>query len=106
MTKDVDQEQHYAIRAWRAADAVVTAGAERYERARHLPRLLPIGPEEIGDTSRLGSRKILLRVARALRAERARGRAGHWTYDMNRHIGLIQAYRAELSGSGGGAPTK
>jgi hypothetical protein len=30
-----------------------------------------------------------------LRVERARGRAGHWTYDLNRHIGLLQAMKAE-----------
>lgn len=34
-------------------------------------------------------------IARALRAERARGRGGHWTYDLNRHIALAQAYTAE-----------
>jgi hypothetical protein len=37
-------------------------------------------------------------LARELRAERALGRAGHWTYDINRHIGLMQAYKAETAG--------
>ena len=35
------------------------------------------------------------RLARALRSERSRGRGGHWTYDLNRHIALSQAYAAE-----------
>ena len=39
---------------------------------------------------------ILVRLRRALRAERSRGRAGHWSYDLNRHIALKQAYEAEI----------
>jgi hypothetical protein len=38
---------------------------------------------------------ILIRLARGLRSERRLGRAGHWTYDVNRHIALAQAFRAE-----------
>jgi hypothetical protein len=38
---------------------------------------------------------IVARLARALRAERQRGRAGHWSYDLNRHIALAQALDAE-----------
>ena len=64
-------------------------------RQRHLPRVLPIGPDELGDLSESGRRSILRRLARALRAERNRGRAGHWTYDLNRHVALAQAYAAE-----------
>ena len=82
-------------RAARSVHAVVAAGAEEYERARHLPRLLPIGPDEIADQRPEARRAILTRLARALRAERNRGRAGHWTYDLNRHIALKQAYLAE-----------
>ncbi len=74
---------------------VITAGAETYERATHLPRLLPLGPAEIADTSTSARRRIVARLARALRAERNRGRAGHWTYDLNRHLALSQAYEAE-----------
>jgi len=36
---------------------------------------------------------VLKELERALRAERAR--AGHWTYDLSRHIGLLVAHRAE-----------
>lgn len=81
-----------------ASEAVartVAAGVERYQRDRHLPRLIPLTPKEIADTRPEARRAILTRLARALRAERNRGRAGHWTYDLNRHIGLRQAYAAE-----------
>jgi hypothetical protein len=46
---------------------------------------------------------VLYRLARALRGERARGRAGHWTYDLDRHFGLIEAYRAERAALEAGA---
>jgi hypothetical protein len=52
-------------------------------------------PAQLADSSPSACRTIVARLARALRAERTRGRAGHWTYDLNRHIGLHQAYRAE-----------
>ena len=82
--------------ASRLSVAIVVDGAiEGYDRARHLPRLIPVGPDDIADDSPAGRRAILARLARALRGERSRGRAGHWTYDLNRHLGLKQAYAAE-----------
>lgn len=36
------------------------------------------------------------RLAKALRTERRLGQAGHWSYDLNRHIALAQSYRLEL----------
>jgi hypothetical protein len=74
---------------------VRAAGSDSYDRSRHLARLLPIGPDEIADESPAARRTILARLSRALRAERNRGRAGHWTYDLNRHLALSQAYAAE-----------
>ncbi len=69
----------------------VAKGSELYDRSR-LSRLIPIdvgalaaGPE--------ATRTVLKRLASALRSERAR--AGHWTYDLNRHLGLLQALSAE-----------
>lgn len=35
--------------------------------------------------------QILPRIQRALMRERLRGNAGHWSYDLNRHIALKQA---------------
>jgi hypothetical protein len=82
-------------RTGRARGAIVARGIEPYDRTRHLARVLPVGPEEIADTSEPARRLIIRRLARALRAERNRGRAGHWTYDLNRHIALMQAFAAE-----------
>jgi hypothetical protein len=78
-----------------ALSRTVAAGREAYDRERHLPRIIPIGPAELADRSEKGRILILRKLARALRAERNRGRAGHWTYDLNRHIALSQAYAAE-----------
>lgn len=81
--------------ARRSVAKTVAAGVEPYQRDRHLPRLIPLTPKELADTRPEARRAFLMRLARALRAERNRGRAGHWTYDLNRHIGLKQAYAAE-----------
>ncbi|WP_181704312.1 hypothetical protein [Chthonobacter albigriseus] len=78
-----------------AAD-VVAAGAAVYERARILPRLLPISAVECRSEGVEAGERIVRMLARALRTERAKGRAGHWSYDLNKHLGLAQAYRAEL----------
>jgi hypothetical protein len=41
--------------------------------------------------------RLLARMRRALRVERQRGIAGHWTYDLARHARLLRAYRAETT---------
>ncbi len=82
-------------RAARSLGRTVRAGMDGYDRTRHLRRLLPVGPDQVADDSPAARRAILKMLARALRAERNRGRAGHWTYDLNRHIALSQAYAAE-----------
>ena len=64
-------------------------------RERDLRRLIPVGPEVISDPSEANQLRIVALLARSLRSERQRGRSGHWTYDLNRHIGLAQAYAAE-----------
>ena len=79
----------------------IAAGREAYERSLHLPRIIAVGPDEIADDSPAGRAAILRRLARALRAERRRGRAGHWSYDLNRHIALSQAYSAEREAARG-----
>ncbi len=89
------QDAHLRRHARQAFAAVVRGGAEAYDRRLHLPRVLPVDPAEIADESPVARRAIVRRLARALRAERTRGRAGHWTYDLNRHIALAQAYAAE-----------
>ena len=48
-----------------------------------------VGPQTL-------ARLALMKLRRALRAERRRGLAGHWSYDLNRHLGL-SAYKGELA---------
>ena len=45
-----------------------------------------------------GCRHLLAKLRSALRAERRRALSGHWSYDLNRHLGLISAYKGELAG--------
>ncbi|HAH63923.1 MAG TPA: hypothetical protein DCL72_00255 [Rhizobiales bacterium] len=49
-----------------------------------------VGPQTL-------ARLALMKLRRALRAERRRGLAGHWSYDLNRHLGLLSAYKGELA---------
>jgi hypothetical protein len=62
--------------------------------------VIPLWPSELDDDSHDGRRRILAKLRRALRAERRRGLAGHWTYDLARHVALLQVYRLELAASG------
>ena len=75
---------------------MVEAGAGCYVRARDLPRLIALRPRELCDQTSEGSLLILSKLRRALRAERRRALAGHWSYELNRHLGLMTAYKAEL----------
>lgn len=72
----------------------IASGVAGWDRSR-LARLIPVGPEEIADTSRAGRLRVLRRLLAALRGERMRGRAGHWSYSLDRHLGLVQAVAAE-----------
>lgn len=67
----------------------------RYCRRTDLPPLLPLWPHEIAITNAADHWKLLQRLSKALRAERQRGIAGHWCYDLMRHSNLLMAYRAE-----------
>jgi hypothetical protein len=60
-------------------------------------RLLPLWPHEVADRSPAGRRRVLSLLRRALRAERKRGLAGHWSYDLSRHAQLLALYRAECA---------
>lgn len=66
-----------------------------YDRLRDLPALIPAWPAEIEDFSPEGTLKLLHKLKNALRAERARGLAGHWAYDLERHLKLAIAHKAE-----------
>ena len=76
---------------------MASAGAKEYVRSRDLPGLISLWPAEIANVSTEGSLLILRKLQRALRAERRRGSEGHWSYDLNRHLGLWSAYKAEAA---------
>jgi len=66
-----------------------------YDRNRDLPRLLMLWPDEVRTLTMRDQPRLIDRLARALRAERQRGHARHWSYDLSRHAALLRAYRAE-----------
>lgn len=55
------------------------------------PGAEPNWPQELEDQTSEGSL-----LAGALRAERRRALASHWSYELNRHLGLMTAYKAEF----------
>lgn len=69
-----------------------------YCRERDLPRLIALWPDEASSTDPAVRARVLGKLRRALRAERRRGLAGHWTYDLARHSQLFVAYRHEVEG--------
>ncbi len=74
---------------------MATEAGQSYERLRHLPALLALWPIELDDFSASGTSELIDRLQKALEAERRRNRAGHWCYDLNRHIALIAALAGE-----------
>ena len=78
-----------------AAFGVIRDGALAYERARCLPRVLPMLAGDCCGPEPETTRRIVRKLADALRRERRLGRAGHWAYDLNKHIALAQAWKAE-----------
>lgn len=71
------------------------ADAGRDERCKELAALLGIGEAEAQDPSLSGRLKIVAKLKAARRVEIARGRAGSWLYDVNRHLNLCAALRQE-----------
>jgi hypothetical protein len=75
--------------------AAIAPASMPYDRARDLPRLMPLWPEDLADVN-LNARVALVgRLAALLRRERQRGLAGAWGYDLARHRQLLIAWRAE-----------
>ncbi|QPC41264.1 hypothetical protein HW532_04350 [Kaustia mangrovi] len=101
MTETTDRHEPASLSRIRAARHLVAAGAARYDPDRHLERLFPEEVFASGKATATAGAARLARLKRALRTERRKGRAGHWSYDLNRHIGLLQAVKAELSGLDG-----
>lgn len=64
--------------------------AANYERRRDLARLR--APERLCDGQ---ARQVTRWLRKALRRERAKALAGHWSYDANRHLALRAALQGE-----------
>jgi hypothetical protein len=77
----------------RAVRMLIDKGAGRYDPDRHLERLL--GGHGIWSPAANDPAQTIARLKRALRSQRQLGRGGHWSYDLNRHFGLLQALKAE-----------
>ena len=86
------------------ASAQRATARPRYDRTRDLAGLLPLWPAELADDTPAGRNRLVQKLRRALREERRRGVAGHWTYNLARHAALLRAYRAELSGLDSAGP--
>ena len=74
----------------REMDRRIGVRAAQYRRDRDLRRLS--APGHVRDSD---GRAVLCWLRAALRAERARALAGHWSYDANRHVMLRAALAAE-----------
>lgn len=79
----------------RVFDPMIAAGAANYSRARHLPKLLALPPEEIEDDGAPATERIVAKLAARARAQAHLGRRRHWSYDLNRHVALLAALKAE-----------
>jgi hypothetical protein len=66
-----------------------------FSREAQLPKLIGLWPSEVMDYSLEGTERIVAQLRKAIRAERRRAQQGHWTYDINRHLALADALKAE-----------
>jgi len=94
---DAGARRRRRLEARRIFATMADAGARVYERSRDLPRLVALWPRELEDESAEGIGLVLKKLRRALRAERRRAMSGHWSYDLNRHLALLSAYKAEAA---------
>ncbi|MGJ0424413.1 DUF6477 family protein [Methylocystis sp.] len=90
-----DRPARFATAAGAALDAALAAGLNAYDRTRVLARFHRLSPQTIASESPDAARAALKEIERAMRGERAR--RGHWSYDLNRHISLLVAHRAETA---------
>jgi hypothetical protein len=74
---------------------MIAAGAAGYSRARDLPKLLALPPDQIEDAGASGTEAIVAKLSARVRAQALLGRRRHWSYDLNRHLALLAALKAE-----------
>lgn len=78
-----------------ALNSALEAGLAGYDRNRALARFHRLSAETIAAETPAAARLVLAEIERALRRERAR--MGRWSYDLNLHIALMVAHRAETA---------
>jgi hypothetical protein len=76
-----------------AVETAIAASLSTYDRQFALTRFHRLPAETVAAETPEAARAVVREIERALRSERAR--RGHWTYDLNRHIALLVAHRAE-----------
>ncbi|WP_172653357.1 DUF6477 family protein [Methyloceanibacter caenitepidi] len=76
-------------------DRAIANAAARYDRRRHLPKILGTAPQDLVDFSVKGTRALIAGLTRLARNSARAGSAGHWSYDPNNHIEILGALRAE-----------
>jgi hypothetical protein len=87
---------HRKSQPWRRNSPICPDKVRRdFDREAELPRLIGVWPSELRTGSLDAAARIVALLRRAIRSERQRGRAGHWTYDLNRHLALAEALKAE-----------
>jgi hypothetical protein len=62
---------------------------------KSLPWLMAAAPSELADRSYYGRAALIAKIARFLEAERQRGLAWHWTYELARHRAVFAIYHHE-----------
>ena len=78
-----------------ALTSAIDASLSGYNRRLALSSLPSLSAETILSETEDAAKRVVQEIEGALRRERAR--AGHWTYDLNRHIALHVAHRAETA---------
>jgi hypothetical protein len=70
-------------------------GPPAYDRARDLPRLVPLLVEDLDTPTAARQERLVALLRRCLRAERRRAGHRHWAYYPSRHAALALATRHE-----------
>lgn len=76
--------------------AFLEAKRQRNEEARQTAALFLLGGldlEKVQQSSGPERNSILRRLRRLIERERLKGVRNHWSYDLNRHIALSQAFK-------------
>lgn len=92
-TPDQSRPNPFVRQARTALQTTLDASTAAYRRKDFLRSFHRLSSATVDAETPDAARAVLREIERALRAERAR--AGHWTYDLDRHIGLLVAFRAE-----------